>query len=110
MSPRVKLSDIINIIRFQSYNASYYLDKKSGELFLISKEQLRAAKEDTEMEDLPEWKKAQFKLAREILSDKKGKKYIGMLSIGDVLRASLVSKDDEIKHLNKMSLIGLMIL
>ena len=34
---------------------------------------------------------------------KKKKKYIGMLSIGDVIRASLVSKDDEIKNLNKIA-------
>jgi len=46
VSSRVKLSDIINIISFQSYNTSYYLDRERGELFLVSKEQLRAAEED----------------------------------------------------------------
>lgn len=34
---------------------------------------------------------------------KKKRKYIGMLSIGDVIRASLISKDDEIKNLNKLA-------
>ena len=34
---------------------------------------------------------------------KKKKKYIGMLSIGDVIRASLIAKDDEIKNLNKIA-------
>ena len=76
MSPRVKISDIINIISFLSNNTSCYLDKENGEPFLISNEQLRVAEEDTEMEDYPEWEKAQIKLIREILTDKKGKRYI----------------------------------
>ena len=76
MSPRVKLSDIINIVSFLSYNTSYYLDKEMGELFLVSKEQLRVAKEDAELEDYPEWEREQMKLAREILTDKKGERYI----------------------------------
>jgi hypothetical protein len=76
MSPRVKLSDIINIISFLSNNTSYYLDKESGEPFLVSKEQLQVAKEDTELEDYPEWEREQIKLTREILIDKKGERYI----------------------------------
>ena len=76
MSPRVKLSDIINIISFQSYNTLYYLDRERGEPFLVSKEQLRAAEEDAKLENYPEWEKAQIKLAREILTDKKGERYI----------------------------------
>jgi hypothetical protein len=76
MSPRVKLSDLINIISFQSYNTSYYIDRERGELFLVSKEQLRAAEEDLELENYPEGEKEQIKLAREILADKKGERYI----------------------------------
>ncbi len=78
MSPRVKLSDIINIISFQSYNTSYYLDRERGELFLVSKEQLRAAEVDAELEDYPEWEREQIKLAREILSDENEEKYIAI--------------------------------
>jgi Uncharacterised protein family (UPF0158) len=76
MSSRVKLSDIINIISFQSYNSSYYLDRERGEPFLVSKEQLRVAEDDAELEDYPEWEREQIKLAREILTDKKGERYI----------------------------------
>ena len=76
MSPRVKLSDIIDIIGFQSYNSSYYLDREKGEPFLVSKEQLRVAEEDAELEDYPEWEREQIKLARKILTDKKGERYI----------------------------------
>jgi len=76
MSPRVKISDIINIVSSQSYNTSYYLDRKKGEPFLVSKEQLRAAEGDAELEDYPEWEREQIKLARKILTDKKGERYI----------------------------------
>ena len=58
MSSRVKLSDIINIISFQSYNTSYYLDRERGELFLVSKEQLRAAEEDAEWKIIPGGKRS----------------------------------------------------
>ncbi|MBC2716626.1 MAG: CBS domain-containing protein [Desulfobacteraceae bacterium] len=34
---------------------------------------------------------------------KKKKKYIGMLSVGDVVRANLLAKDDEIRNLNKIA-------
>ena len=76
MSPRVKLSSIINSIGLQTANTSCYIDKERGELFLIPKEQLHAAEEDVELEDYPDWEKEQIKLTREILADKKGKRYI----------------------------------
>jgi len=76
MSPRVKISDIINTISSQSYNTSYYLDREKGEPFLVSKEQLRVAEGDAELQDYPEWEREQIKLAREILTDKKGERYI----------------------------------
>ncbi len=34
---------------------------------------------------------------------KKKKKYIGMLSVGDIIRANLLAKDGEIRHLNKIA-------
>ena len=76
MSPRVKISNIINIISSQSYNTSYYLDREKGEPFLVSKDQLRAAEGDAGLEDYPEWEREQIELAQEILTDKKGKRYI----------------------------------
>jgi hypothetical protein len=76
MSPRIKISDIINIIGVQSNNTSYYLDREKGEPFLVSKEQLRAAEGDAGLEDYPEWEREQIELARKILSDEKGERYI----------------------------------
>jgi hypothetical protein len=76
MNPRVKLSDIIDSIIHQTPNTSCYLDRERGEVFLVSKELLRAAEEDVKLEDYTEWEKEQVKLAREILTDKKGERYI----------------------------------
>jgi len=59
MSPRVKLSDIIDSISLQSHNTLCYLDREKGELFLVSKDQLLA-------------------LARKILADDKEEKYIAI--------------------------------
>lgn len=76
MNPPVKLSDIIDSISFQTYNTAYYLDKEKGELFPVSKDQLRAAKENDALEGYSEWQKEQIKLACDILADEKEEKYI----------------------------------
>jgi hypothetical protein len=78
MRPPVKLSDIIDSISLQTHNTLCYLDREKGELFLVSKDQLRAAKKSDELEDYPEWQNEQVELAREILSDKKEEKYIAI--------------------------------
>ncbi|MBW1752750.1 MAG: hypothetical protein JRJ46_06530 [Deltaproteobacteria bacterium] len=78
MNPRVKLSDIIDSISFQTYNTVYYLDKENGKLFPVSKDQLRAAKENDASEDDSEWQNEQIKLARDILFDEKEEKYIAI--------------------------------
>ena len=78
MSPRVKLSDIIDSIGHQTFNTSNYLDREEGKIVLVSKELLRAAKEDDTLEDYPEWQKEIVKLAREIISDENEEKYIAI--------------------------------
>ena len=78
MNPRVKLSDIIDSISFQTYNTVYYLDKENGKLFPVSKDQLRAAKENDAAEDYSEWQNEQIKLTRDILFDEKEEKYIAI--------------------------------
>jgi len=76
MSPRIKISDIIDIIGVQSNNTTYYLDKESGQLFPVSNEQLRTVHKDGELEDYPEWEREQVELVRKILSDEKDERYI----------------------------------
>lgn len=82
MSPRVKLSSIIDSISLQTHNTLCYLDRERGELFLVSKDQSlaaeRAAEKGDELEDYPEWQNEQVELAREILADDKEEKYIAI--------------------------------
>ncbi len=82
MSPRVKISSIIDSISLLTHNTLCYLDREKGELFLVSKDQLlaaeRAAEKGDELEDCPEWRKEQIELAREILVDDKEEKYIAI--------------------------------
>lgn len=78
MSPRVKLSDIIQSISHQTSNTSYYLDKKKGKIVIVSKELLRSAEEDSMLEGYPEWQNELIKLAHEILSDENEEKYIAI--------------------------------
>lgn len=78
MRPPVKLSDIIDSISLQTHNTLCYLDREKGELFLVSKDQLRAAEKGDELEDDPEWQNEQVELAREILADDKEEKYIAI--------------------------------
>ncbi len=78
MRPRVNVSDIINCISFQAHNTACYLNRESGELFSISKEQLRAAMESDELGGYPERQKEQIQIARKILADEKEEKYIAI--------------------------------
>jgi hypothetical protein len=80
MSPRVKISSIIDSISHQTHNTLCYLDRRRGELFLVSKDQLlaaeRSAEKGDELEDYPPWQNEQVELARVILADDKEEKYI----------------------------------
>jgi len=78
MRPQVKLTDIIDSISLQTYNTAYYLDKESGRLVPVSKEQLLVATENRTLEDYPEWQRNQIKLVRDILADEKKEKYIAV--------------------------------
>jgi CBS domain-containing protein len=75
-------------------------DPKTARIGDYMKTDLKFASHDTPIIKLQE--KFLGLYIRHILVKKK-KRYIGMLSIGDVIRASLVSKDDEIKNLNKIA-------
>jgi len=69
MSIRVKISDIIDGIESQSDECSSYLNKKTGEVVLISDYEMRAAGEDDPIEDFPDWEQDQIRMAREIIAE-----------------------------------------
>src|SRR5215831_9466520 len=64
---RVKLSDIIEGLEFQSDERSSFLNLTTGEVVAITDEELRAAEHDAPLEDFPEWQHDAIHIAGEII-------------------------------------------
>jgi hypothetical protein len=69
METRVKLSDIIEGLVFQSDESSSFLNKKTGEVVLMTDYAMRAAEDNEPLEDLPDWERDLVSIAREILAE-----------------------------------------
>lgn len=69
MEARVKLSDIIEGLEFQSDESSSFLNTKTGEVVLMTDYAMRAAEENEPFEDVPDWEKELVTIAREILAE-----------------------------------------
>ena len=82
MSIRVKISDIIDGIESQSDECNSYLNKRTGEVVLISDYEMRAAEEDDLIEDFPDWEQDQVRMAREIIAETGD--YIGLPTKFDI--------------------------
>ena len=64
---RVKLSDIVEGMDFQSDERSSFLNLTTGEVVSITDEELRAAEEEQPLEDFPEWQHEAIGIARDII-------------------------------------------
>src|SRR5881397_3537762 len=64
---RVKLSDIIEGMDFQSDEQSSFLNLTTGDVVSVTDEELRAAENDAPLEDFPEWQHDAIRMAGEIL-------------------------------------------
>ena len=64
---RVKLSDIVEGMDFQSDEQSSFLNLTTGEVVSVTDEELRAAENDAPLEDFPEWQHDAIRIAGEIL-------------------------------------------
>jgi hypothetical protein len=64
--PIVKLSDIVDAMQMQSDSMAHYLNKKTGEIALVTEEAVAAAENGELLEQFPEWQQEDIKLAREI--------------------------------------------
>ena len=67
MEARVKLSEIIEGLEFQSDESSSFLNKKTGEVVLMTDYAMQAAEDDEPVEDLPDWEQDLVAIAREII-------------------------------------------
>jgi hypothetical protein len=67
MSLPVRLKDVVDALDVGSDEISNYLDKRTGEIFLITDEEISAAEEDELLSDYPDWQRESVLKAREIL-------------------------------------------
>ena len=64
---RVKLSDIVEGLDFQSEESFSYLNTTTAEVVSVTTEELRAAEEDAPLDDFPEWQHDAMRIARDIV-------------------------------------------
>jgi len=69
MAARVKLSDIIDGMESQSDESSSFLNKRTGEVVLMTDYAMRAAEDDEPIEDLPDWEQELVATAKEIMAE-----------------------------------------
>ena len=65
MTLPVKLKDVVNAFDESGDELSHYMDKLSGEIFLITGEEMSAAEEDEPLSDYPDWQQESLLKARE---------------------------------------------
>lgn len=78
MSEIIELSGIIDALDCSNAEQQMYLDKKTGEFFPLTDDEMALAEGDGDGEDddLPDWQKESIAQAREILADDAGERYI----------------------------------
>jgi len=64
MEVPVKLSDIIEGLESQSDESASFLNKKTGEVVLMTDYAMRAAEENEPFEEVPDWEKELVSIAR----------------------------------------------
>ena len=91
MSKSVKLSDLIDGMEFQSEEMSSYLNKETGEVVSVTDDEICTADNPLE-EDSLDLDEEQIEIARDILDDVSGKKYIPLPSKYDIHEYNIMEK------------------
>ncbi len=90
MAIRVKLNDIIEGLEFQSDESSWFLNKKSGEVVLMTDYAMQAAEDDESLEDIDDWERDLVAIAREIIAETG--QYISLPSKFDIDEYSIMER------------------
>jgi hypothetical protein len=69
MTIHVRVDDIIEGLEAQSDESQAFLDKRTGQVELISDYEMRAAEDDEPLDDLPEWQQDVIATAKEIVAE-----------------------------------------
>jgi len=89
---RVKLSEIIEGIEFDSDERSSYLNKITGEVVMITDEEIHAAEEGDSLDNYPEWQRDDIEKAEDILADETSENYIPLPSKFDVHEYNIMER------------------
>jgi hypothetical protein len=63
----VKLNDVIEALETAAEECAHYLDRNTGEIVMITNEEMEAAEEDELISEYPDWQREAILKAREIL-------------------------------------------
>jgi len=66
---RVKLNELVEVLDNAMEEHVYYLDKRTGEIVLVTSEDLQAAEDDDLISEYPDWQRESILKAREVLSN-----------------------------------------
>jgi hypothetical protein len=64
----VKLNDVIEALELTGAELSYYLNRITGEIVMVTNEEMEAAEEDELISEYPDWQRETILKAREILN------------------------------------------
>ena len=68
----VKLNDVIEGLEKAGEEHAHYLDKRTGDILLITNEEMEAAEEEELISDYPDWQRESILKAREIINSAEG--------------------------------------
>lgn len=108
---KIKLSEILMGLEFRNSSNSVYLDIKSGEVVLLSEDDLFAAQGDRPIEDFPEWQHKIIAIAKEIFLGE-SKDYISLPDDFDINEYHMMQQfigtvsDDNIAQTLSISIKG----
>ena len=100
--PIVDLDEIIEGMELQSEEAGHFLNRKTGEVILITDEEFQAAENDQPLEGFPDWQQENILVAREILAEDH---YIPLPSRYDIDEYSIMERfclsieDDKLQNI-----------
>lgn len=65
----VKLDDLINEIEVQMDETFTYINTQTGEVIILSREEMRAAEDEESLENYPDWQRENIEQATKIIED-----------------------------------------
>jgi hypothetical protein len=69
MSLSVRLDDVVEALESAGDEHAHYLDKRTGEIVLVTDEDMKAAEADDLISEYPDWQRHSILKAREVLRD-----------------------------------------